>query len=551
MTHAFFKNRSITSLYMWGMLIIFLFVILFTTLVVYEEYSDLEKETAVIRKQYIEEQKSTIRYDIDRVLGFIEHSYGSWKNILDEEKLKSQVINAIEELYGRPDGTGYVFIYDFNGTNLSDPIHLQNKGKNLYTFKDPNGVEVIKELINVSQEPDGGFVKYMWIKPGTGMAASKLSYARAFKPWKWMVGTGVYLDEVEKLIVQRKAVLKDLLVKYMMDIFTLTVIFLGIGFAGIAIINKMIGKEIDTFRSFFKKAAKSHTTIDEEQIHLREFKRMVKYINTMVDTIHKRNEKLQEMNLTLEKKVEEKTEDLREKNRLLEKEKEFSESLVKAQDSFIKHSIHEINTPLAVIMMHIDMHKIKFGEDKYLSQIEAASKMIANIYDDLSYMVKKDRFEYDKKWISFSLFLEERIAFFAEIARGNKHRIISKIEPEITLWFSDIELQRIIDNNLSNAVKYADRNSNIEVTLDHKEEGRTVLSFKTHSKPIEDTGLIFEPFHQEESVHGGFGLGLEIVRSICEKEGVKVEVISDTEITIFSYTFHNSTERSPDEDPLA
>ena len=551
MSLAFFKDKTITSLYLWGMLIIFLFVILFTTLVVYEEYNELDKETATMRKQYIEEQKNTIKYDIDRVLKFIGHSYETWHDSLSEEKLKAQVINAIEELYGRPDGTGYVFIYDFNGTNLSAPIHLQNKGKNLYSFKDPNGVEVIKELIDVSQRPNGGFVKYMWIKPVTGIATPKLSYARAFKPWKWMVGTGVYLDEVEKLIAQRKERLNTLLVKYMMDILTLTVIFLGIGFAGIAIINSIIRKEINTFSSFFKNAATSHTTIDEEQIHLREFKHMVKYINDMVNTIHKRNEKLQVMNLTLEKRVERKTEDLREKNRLLEKEKEFSESLVKAQDSFIKHSIHEINTPLAVIMMHIDMHKMKFGEDKYLSQIEAASKMIANIYDDLSYMVKKDRFAYEKKWISFSLFLEDRIAFFAEIARGNKHRIISKIEPDITLWFSDIELQRIIDNNLSNAVKYADRNSDIEVVLERKGEGSIVLSFKTHSKPIEDTRLIFEAFHQEESEHGGFGLGLEIVRSICEKEGVEVEVTSNSEITIFSYTFHNSTQRSHHEDPLA
>ena len=43
-------------------------------------------------------------------------------------------------------------------------------------------------------------------------------------------------------------------------------------------------------------------------------------------------------------------------------------------------------------MMHIDIRKIKFGEDPYMSKIEAASKMISNIYDDLSYMVKKDRF---------------------------------------------------------------------------------------------------------------------------------------------------------------
>jgi len=341
---------------------------------------------------------------------------------------------------------------------------------------------------------------------------------------------------VEKLITQRKEKLKKLLVKYMMEMLTLTVIFLGIGFASIAIINSIIRKETDTFNTFFKKASKSHTTIDQEQIHLREFKRMVKYINNMVNTIHKRKEKLQEINLTLEKRVEKKTRDLSEKNRLLEEEKGFSESLLQAQDNFIKHSIHEINTPLAVIMTHIDIYKMKRGEDKYLSKIEAAAKMIGNIYDDLSYMVKKDRFVYKKQWISFSLFLEGRIRFFEEIATGNQHKIISNIEQGITLYFSDIELQRIIDNNLSNAIKYAKKGSDITVTL--KREGKKILlMFVTHSHKIEDTQRIFEPFQREDNMKNGFGLGLEIVGSICKKENVEVDVSSNEKITIFSYTF--------------
>jgi signal transduction histidine kinase len=259
----------------------------------------------------------------------------------------------------------------------------------------------------------------------------------------------------------------------------------------------------------------------------------------MVSTIHKRKEKLQELNLDLEKRVEQKTKDLSEQNRLLEKEKEFRDSLVKAQDSFIKHSIHEINTPLAVIMMHIDIRKMKFGEDKYMSKIEAASKMIATIYDDLSYMVKKDRFEYEKQWIFFSLFLEGRIAFFEDIAKGNSHKIVHEIEEGIKILFSDIELQRIVDNNLSNAIKYANKNTDIKVTL-KKVKNRAVLEFMTYSKQIDDTDRIFEPFHQEEGEQGGFGLGLEIVHSICKKEHVRVEVNSNAEVTIFSYTFSNN-----------
>ena len=536
-----FKQKTITSIYIWGMFVVFLFVVLFTTLVIYEEYNDFEKEAISIRKHYIAKQKNKIRFDVNRVLKYINFTYEKNHTLVNEKHLQSEVIHAIEQLYGREDGTGYIFIYTMNGLNLSDPLQLHNIGKNLYTFKDAQGVEVIKNLIKTSKQKEGGFVNYSWVKPVTGVATPKISYAKAFLPWQWMVGTGVYLDEVEKLILAEKSALKKRLIKYMMEILSLTVILFGIGLAGLAIVNHIINKEIDTFSRFFKRASKRHITIDEEQIQLSEFKKMVKYINTMVNAIHRRKKKLKEINQTLEKRVEEKTENIRIQNQLLEKEKEFSETLVKAQDNFIKHSIHEINTPLAVIMMHIDMHKIKFGEDKYLSKVEAASKMIANIYDDLSYMVKKDRFVYEKEWISFSLFLEGRIAFFEEIAKGNKHKILSKIDPEINVYFSDIELQRIVDNNLSNAIKYAHKNTDISIVL-KKVADTIVLEFITQSTPIEDTKRIFEPFHQEEERVGGFGLGLEIVGSICKKEHVHIEVTSDSEVTIFRYTFRDKRE---------
>jgi len=534
-----FKNKKITTIYGWGMFIILLFVVMFAALVIYEEYNDFDREVVNMRKNYIKKQKEIVSFDTNRVINYIQYRYNNREQQISEDVLKKEVINTIEHLYGRQDGTGYIFIYDFNGTNLSDPLHLDNQGKNLIDYQDPNAVYVIRDLIEVSQAEEGGFVSYMWKKPGTGEPSPKISYAKAFKPWNWMLGTGIYLDEVEKLIQVQKQALKERLIKYMMEVFSLTVILFGIGLTGLGIINHLIGKEINAFSLFFKKAAKSHTTINEDQIHLSEFKKMVKYINEMVNTIHTRKENLKEINLELEKRVERKTRDLSEQNRLLEKEKEFSESLVKAQDSFIKHSIHEINTPLAVIMMHIDLHKMKFGEDKYMSKIEAASKMIANIYDDLSYMVKKDRFAYEKQWLFFSQFLEGRIAFFEDIAKGNQHQIIVDIEENIKIYFSDIELQRIIDNNLSNAIKYANRDTEIKVSL-KKLKKRAVLEFMTYSKPISDTSRIFEPFHQEEVKQGGFGLGLEIVHSICKKENVLVDVISNSEKTIFSYTFINN-----------
>jgi signal transduction histidine kinase len=320
-----------------------------------------------------------------------------------------------------------------------------------------------------------------------------------------------------------------------------------VGIMGIVLINRILHKEVSTFNRYFEKASSKYAMIDQDKIRLFEFQKMVPYINSMVRVIHERKQKLKELNLTLESKVEQKTKDLREQNELLEKEKDFNASLVKAQDSFIKHSIHEINTPLAVIMTHIDLFKMKEGENRFLSKIEAASKIITNIYADLSYMVKKDRFDYQKTTLNMSEFVEERVDFFAEIARGNRHKIITEIAPEIWIIFSEEELQRVIDNNLSNAIKYAYRGTDVTIKLQEEKEN-ILLQFIGHSPKIEDTQRIFKAFERENNVRGGFGLGLEIVYTICQKEEVDIDVHSDGEITVFSYRFKKGV---IDESPTA
>ncbi|GIT98251.1 cache domain-containing protein [Sulfurovum sp. TSL1] len=532
----FLKNKTIASIHVAGMLMMLMVIVVFSAIVVYKEYQNFEMEAQNMHAEFIQKQKDTIVFDTTRVLNFINDAYDYRDKAQDEATVKKQILHAIEELYGRQDGTGYIFVYDFNGVVLSDPIQRQNVGKNLYETKDTNGVMVIKDLIDISRTKEGGFVEYQWLKPTTGLLSPKISYAKSFEPWGWMVGTGVYLDEVEKLIQTQRETLKNRLNHYSLQMVLLLVILFIVGMVGIRITNHILNKEISLFNRYFEKAASTYEKIDEENIRLFEFKKMVHYINTMITAIQERKQKLKELNLTLESKVEQKTKDLIEQNILLEQEKDFNASLVKAQDSFIKHSIHEINTPLAVIMTHIDLFKMKEGANRYLSKIEAASKIISNIYDDLSYMVKKNRVSYRKKHLNMSEFLEERVDFFSEIAWGNQHRIITEIDHDLWVHFSPEELQRIVDNNLSNAIKYANRGTEVKVVLKEEQE-EVILEFIGSSPKIEDTERIFKPFERENDVRGGFGLGLEIVYTICQKEHVKIEVRSDDEMTRFSYRF--------------
>ncbi|MCI4399915.1 MAG: sensor histidine kinase [Campylobacteraceae bacterium] len=100
------------------------------------------------------------------------------------------------------------------------------------------------------------------------------------------------------------------------------------------------------------------------------------------------------------------------------------------------------------------------------------------------------------------------------------------------------KLYRLIDNNLSNAVKYSNENSKIEIRLQKVSEDEALLSFKDYGIGIERPEKIFERYYREELAKGGFGLGLNIVKNICDDEGIKIDVVSKIdEGSEFRYLF--------------
>ena len=245
--------------------------------------------------------------------------------------------------------------------------------------------------------------------------------------------------------------------------------------------------------------------IDMDKLSFKEFKKVAFHINLM-------NERLQDLNKNLENKVQIRTMEL-------EKSERYSRNLVKQQDKFVKDAIHEINTPLSIIIANIDLFKLKSGENKYLSKIEAGAKIIHNIYNDLEYMIKKDRIEYKPSRMDISAFINERLEFFNEIAVGNSLRFESYIEKGHFIDFNEIYLQRICDNTLSNAIKYSYRDSVVNVKL-YKKNSKILLEIINNGETIKNPDKLFDRFYRENEIRGGFGIGLSIIKEICDKNGV-------------------------------
>ncbi len=116
---------------------------------------------------------------------------------MSEAEAKEQALNDIRGIrYGNND---YFFILDHQPALLMHPIKPQLQGKNLGESADPNGKLLFREMINIVNKEGEGFVDYLWPKPGFEDPVEKVSFVKGFEPWKMIIGTGIYLDDLHEL----------------------------------------------------------------------------------------------------------------------------------------------------------------------------------------------------------------------------------------------------------------------------------------------------------------------------------------------------------------
>jgi len=222
---------------------------------------------------------------------------------------------------------------------------------------------------------------------------------------------------------------------------------------------------------------------------------------------------------------------------LLKQEKEYSQELLKYQKLFLRHAIHETNTPLAVIIANIELYELELGKHPILSNIEAATKNIYGIYDDLGYLIKKDQISYPKRDIILTEFIQTRIEFFNIVARQSYLSL--ELHEACSLSFihiNETKLQRIIDNNITNAIKYTRELETIHILV-FEEAEHCIFEISSSSSIIKDKERIFEAYYREDVKEEGLGLGLNLVKNICDNENIRIELHSKEDSTFFRYYF--------------
>ena len=442
------------------LLILILFSFTTTTLMIEYNNKELQKEIKYLKSEYINLQKEIIKREVDKVHSMIAYEYEHLNHLMGKE----EILNKIESM--KYDKNGYIFIIDYDGNFLIN-IEKSFIETNQMNLQDKNGFMVTQEIIKVAQEKEG-YLSYLGLLGTHHTQSQKISYIKAYKPWKWAIGYGFHPSDIEPKIAKRKLELQEsnseLVNKILFTNAILTSLFV-------------------LFFILFSKNIQNRFTNYKKEIALREEKN-------------------------------------REKDEII-----FHQSKMAVIGELLNIISHQWRQPLAQINaitldMYIQQKQELLGEKELktsITDIERTTQYLSSTIDDFS---------------SFFVQENEKAEFYAKEAIEACINILSPSLKDIEVDISIVEdtkidgyitlYQQVILTLLTNSLD-AFKVNNIEVpkiyvSIDTKERASYVsVSDNAQGVALEDEARVFDLYFSTKDEKKVSGLGLYIAKQIIEK----------------------------------
>jgi methyl-accepting chemotaxis protein len=197
-----------------------------------------EERTTAYRATILSEKKQQIKGFVEMAVGLLNH--------MPADEVKKTVGKM---RYGE---SGYLWINDFNHFMVSHP-DKRLEGTDQSDLKDPNGLFILREITKMVRENGEGFVHYMFMKPGQKEMIPKLSFAKALPGTDWLVGTGIYIDDIDKEVAKDTAKMKHeismTIIQYLAILMTLSLFLLG---GAAYLVNRFISRPVQAISSTIK-----------------------------------------------------------------------------------------------------------------------------------------------------------------------------------------------------------------------------------------------------------------------------------------------------------
>lgn len=470
-----------------------------------------------------------------------------------ETQAQNEVLERMEALrFGQQ---GYIFANTYDGIALVLDGKVVESYKNIWELEDPNGFKVIQAERDAVRNPDGDYIYYVWNKLQNDKIAPKVSFIKGIENWEWMIGSGVYLDDVEIILAQRQEQLFDRLLTTLIDIGILSMLALIIMLSISRKISNKIERNITLFTEFFEKASSSDKYIEVEHVAYDEFKKMAHHANEMLEVRSAYKEELKALNQNLESKVEERTLELQ-KN--IEDLKALQDKLIQKEKMAIVGELvpgfaHDINTPVGVSItansyIKETTNKLqsalengtlkKSTAEKALRDIEESAEIIeSNLKTSSEQVQSLKRLSIDQntdEYRAFDLmdYLKEIVLSLKPLTKSGNHSVHMNGPQSLLIHSYPGIYFQIFSNLISNSVMHGFMGRERgEIVIEVKEvDGSLTILYTDNGVGIDPDHIdkIFNPYFTTKKHSGGSGIGLNIVYNlVTDTMGGKIKCQSE------------------------
>jgi signal transduction histidine kinase len=194
---------------------------------------------------------------------------------------KDLVIQEIAKVRYGENGEGYLFAFHYDGVYLSHPVE-KYIGQNMIDISDPNGVQINREIVKVSQL-GSGYVHYVWDRYKTGQLVEKVSYVKGYNDWQWAIGTGFYLDTLFQTQEQQEDLVFNAMQQAMFVVAVISILLVAVIIWIALRISNHFNTELSHFSQFFAANATEATPIEIDKLRYDEFKTLASSANHMLE----------------------------------------------------------------------------------------------------------------------------------------------------------------------------------------------------------------------------------------------------------------------------
>ncbi len=195
-------------------------------------------------------------------------------------------------------------------------------------------------------------------------------------------------------------------------------------------------------------------------------------------------------------------------------------------DRFIKDTAHELNTPISTILTNIELIEstnLDIKIEKKFNRIKTASLTISNIYEELAFLVLNHRVSSQNEIININEILKQRVEYFDILFTSKDITISIKEEGEFSCNIDNNKIIRVIDNLISNAIKYTNKSTHIQININRNS---FQICDQGNGMTEEQISKIFERYTRFDDTQGGFGIGYNIIYTIVKEYNLNIKIDS-------------------------